>query len=165
MSSIDDIKDKLTDMEYKNICDKLMDLHKQFKEQPIVEPVMNYDSSDDEEPIVEPSDDDLREKLSQWYVPDVEHKLQERMSEYHWVEMREKQWMFNKLLPIRIQLERDLARFTGRRYNEQQVGALYAAYHEKEVGFMDEVHALSDELKQEYYQRFYVSDFDSDIDL
>ena len=29
MSSIDEIKEKLTDMEYKTLCDKMIDLHKQ----------------------------------------------------------------------------------------------------------------------------------------
>ena len=178
MSSIDDIKEKLTDMEYKNICDKMMDLHKQFKEQPSVEPrVIEHQIEEALETAetFEPSDEFLREKLSQWYVEDVEHKLQERMSEVYWVEMRMSQMMFNKLLPIRTQLERDVALLTGLPYHEfcERQDTLYDAYHEKEVGFINEASAMRDEFKQEYYQRFpdsnngyrgYISD-DSDIDL
>jgi hypothetical protein len=197
MSSIDDIKEKLTDMEYKTLCDKMMDLHKQFKGNRIVEPVVEaFDDNVMENQIEEALDRTeaqeaeiqakAHEYLSRYYVEDVEQKLQERqgLSSFNWVQMKQNQWMYNKLLPIRTQYEVDMIPVHVLR-DEVRMDRLSDAYLQKELALIDEASAMLDELEQEFYQRFpddeieyraYVnshrysdsnldSDSDSDIDL
>ena len=173
MSSIDDIKEKLTDMEYKTLCDKMMDLHKQFKGNRMTSQTTSGMTSQTTsvivEPVVEAFDDNVMEEaqeaeieqavqqhLSRWYVEDVEQKLQERqgLSSFSWVQMKQNQWMYNKVLPIRTQLELDLQRLNGPHRDEVEVTRLYDAYLEKELALIDEAHAMLDVLEQEFYQRF-----------
>ena len=173
MSSIDDIKEKLTDMEYKTLCDKMMDLHKQFKGNRMTSQttsgMTSQTTSGIVEPVVEAFDDNVMEEaqeaeieqavqqhLSRWYVEDVEQKLQERqgLSSFSWVQMKQNQWMYNKVLPIRTQLELDLQRLNGPHRDEVEVTRLYDAYLEKELALIDEAHAMLDVLEQEFYQRF-----------
>ena len=173
MSSIDDIKEKLTDMEYKTLCDKMMDLHKQFKGNRMTSQTTSGMTSQTTsvivEPVVEAFDDNVMDEaqeaeieqavqqhLSRWYVEDVEQKLQERqgLSSFSWVQMKQNQWMYNKVLPIRTQLELDLQRLNGPHRDEVEVTRLYDAYLEKELALIDEAHAMLDVLEQEFYQRF-----------
>ena len=65
MSSIDDIKEKLTDMEYKTLCDKMMDLHKQFKGNRMTSQTTSQTTSVIVEPVVEAFDDNVMEEAQE----------------------------------------------------------------------------------------------------
>ena len=150
MSSIESIKHKLTDLEYKNICDELKDFPSEM-------PKVVHISKPSDDYI----DNMIREKLSTWYVEDVENKLQERMDKTSWVEMRINQMIFDKLLPIKTELVRVHTPIIGvMRECMLMYEDLLDAELQKEVDFINEVYEMSDEIKQEYHRRFPDNDDD-----